>query len=160
MFFEQLPVRAWVAALRASQLKTVERTYSFFHFPSVVSHGVSPLFLSLLSLLLASGAVGWAGIPHVRQSDLQLVLTEVSDSCCAQYHHISWLLWVENSEEIQDQVMSSSLPLPQSMFCSLFFLSQPFFVAQLVIVLFCQSSIAILTTSAPGDICLSWCGSL
>lgn len=66
-------------------------------------------------ILLQLGG-GFAGCFPVFSSRLLvlLVLTEVSDSCCAQHHHISWLLWVENSEEIQGQVMSSSLPLLQS----------------------------------------------
>lgn len=44
-----------------------------------------------------------------------LMLTEVSDSCCGHnHHHISLLLWVENSEEIQGQAMNSFLTLPLS----------------------------------------------
>lgn len=58
-----------------------------------------------------------------------LVLTEVSDSCCGHsHHHTSLLLWVENPEEIQGQVMNSFLILPQSILCSLFCLSRPLFV--------------------------------
>lgn len=153
MFFEQLPVRAWVAALRASlqlyfwvyipgedfcpsvlfpltkdkveqfksllrakrnrlmnrklsrnsylfsrspylctQLKTVQRIYSFFHFPSVVSHGVSPLFLSLLSLLLASGAVEWAGILQWDNLICSLLSTSwaVTGMHCISWAHRWW----------------------------------------------------------------------
>lgn len=58
-----------------------------------------------------------------------LMLTEVSDSCCGHnHHHISLLLWVENSEEIQGQVMNSFLTLPLSVLYSLFCLSQPLFI--------------------------------
>lgn len=58
-----------------------------------------------------------------------LMQTEMSDSCCGySHHHTSLLLWVQNSEEIQGQVMSSFLILPQSILCSLFCLSQPLFV--------------------------------
>lgn len=58
-----------------------------------------------------------------------LMLTEVSDGCCGHsHHHNSLLPWVENSEEIQGQVMNSFLTLPRFILCSLFCLSQPLFI--------------------------------
>lgn len=90
-----------------------------------------------------------------------LVLTEVSDSCYGHsHHHTSLLLWVENPEEIQARSWTAfSSYLNPSSVHYFAFLVLSLSVAKEVIMLVCQPSIAVLTTSAPGDVCLSWCGS-